>query len=283
MSVLDELVLGASRKCYKIVNSNTTQSYILKWGLKPYIDKIHWMLLQRTIDEIQEVQIDGVETCFHINTSNEFSRVRNVRIEERPVLEQICKVMQEGDTFWDVGSCTGVFAVTIANMNPDSTVIAFEPYPPNKNSIRKNAELNGCDISIRPEALSNQAGTDIIQTQYTKGPGSQQATIDSDYASTPKAQDYEKVKLLPGDELIHNCISNPDVVKIDVEGHAPEVIDGMSEYLRPNKCRVAVVEPHNNSEELWGELESRGYNVTTIKLGGDRGQVDEPTLIGTAE
>jgi len=53
------------------------------------------------------------------------------------------------------------------------------------------------------------------------------------------------VQAIPGDQLVDDgSIPLPSVVKIDVEGAEPLVIDGMKKSLNNSSCRILYLEIH---------------------------------------
>lgn len=50
---------------------------------------------------------------------------------------------QDGDTFIDLGSHIGIWALTMASLNPTFKVYAYEPIPENFRLLQTNKEQNG--------------------------------------------------------------------------------------------------------------------------------------------
>jgi FkbM family methyltransferase len=116
-------------------------------------------------------------------------------------------------------------------VNPTAKIFAFEPIPRIFDKLKENVELNGFNISLEPVAASNFDGTASmweprgLDVSYCGTVGSN--LYDS---KTPTRQLTVRTKRV-STFARENSLSTLGLVKIDVETHEPEVIEGMGELI----------------------------------------------------
>lgn len=147
-----------------------------------------------------------------------------------------------GDRVWDVGANVGLYTNLFSEwVGPEGEVVAFEPAPTahlelqrrlsDRPNVRSLMVALGEGRGIVPFHVSDEGTTNSLLSR----PGS--AVVD--------------VEIDSGDALRRDHhLSQPDVIKIDVEGYEREALHGLSETL-PG-CRAVLCEIH------FGLLESRG-------------------------
>jgi FkbM family methyltransferase len=140
--------------------------------------------------------------------------------------------IRAGDIVWDIGANQGFYTVKAAEMvGPTGKVVAFEPSRVSLPKLRA-ATSHLPQVEIAEVALSNEAG----EAQF----------FDTDDAYTSsmaaKGTGGYSVQVKRGDEYRANAA--PNIIKIDVEGFEPEVIDGLSETLASPSLRGVFVEVH---------------------------------------
>jgi FkbM family methyltransferase len=129
---------------------------------------------------------------------------------------------------FDVGANTGIYSLIAKANNRNSFVYAFEPIPAIHNLLVRNCAINSYNISTNCVALSNKTGDGFIHVDNEKF--SYTATINRNIATHELYKINIKMLTLK-DYINRNNIRSIDLMKIDVEGHEPEVIEGFFEYL----------------------------------------------------
>lgn len=144
---------------------------------------------------------------------------------------KLCKIH---NSVLDIGANTGVFSLIARNVNPQANIVAFEPMPKIYDKLNYNIKLNHYNITTSLYALSNYSGKAIIYP----------TNLEHVYSVTvnKKREDINlpihelEIKTVRLDEFIlQENIKNVDLIKIDVESHEPEVLEGMGIYLKQFK------------------------------------------------
>ncbi len=216
--------------------------------------------------------VGDVEATFSARSVDAEFGVPWTRRRERPFLEDVVDELDDGDVFWDIGANLGVFSCFAARKLSAGHVTAFEPYPPNVAQLQSNLSRNAAAemYSVCSVALHNTTGTVEFKSPTPPTPGMQTGTI------APDAESIH-VGCVDGDSLTEDgCVPHPTVVKLDVEGAEPFVLDGMEATLRREECRSIYCEIHlpkdhgtrpavqdygETPEQLRERIDSFGFNV----------------------
>lgn len=218
------------------------------------------------------LSVNNTTAQFVVNERDVICKTRSRLQEEEYELVSILREVSEDDVFYDIGANTGLYSCFVSKRCDRCQVVAFEPYPPNITELKANTNLNNPKrISIFDIALSDTSGTISFSTPEEPTPGHGTGSI----AGSPTG---ESVRTRRGDELISDGeVSPPNIVKIDVEGAEPLVIDGLRKALSNDSCRLVFCELHPPELSEYGystskmvtEFEQMGYDVELYKRWGD--------------
>jgi len=146
------------------------------------------------------------------------------------------KLCEQSEIIVDIGANTGVYALIAKSMNSNSKVYAFEPVQRVFEKLKENITLNNFDIIAIEKAVSNSDGTAIIYD--TPSEHTYSVTVNKNLSSPDIKTIETKISTITLNSFIrNNNIKKIDLIKIDVETHEPEVLEGFSDYLslyRPN-------------------------------------------------
>lgn len=135
----------------------------------------------------------------------------------------IAKQVPRGSTVVDVGANIGLSTILLARMT--DRVIAFEPSPPNVEFLRRNLERNGIrNVEVHAAAASSQPGTLRFHVAQF-GAGSHVVASDHISAETVATVNVPAVMLDQAD------LPQIAFIKIDAEGHEPDVLAGARRLL----------------------------------------------------
>lgn len=205
--------------------------------LKKYISR-HVRL--RRYREGYPFQIGGVDAKVTFSTYREVRTLDYILEAEKTLIEDIVSELEPDDIFWDIGANIGVHACVAGKVA--NNVLAVEPYPPNVERLRENIRLNDVSATVLPIALSNKSEQDHLSVPSTDTPGDQWPALSTDHDDNEGKTISIDTKR--GDDLVSEGHPAPTVIKIDVEGASPKVIEGLEETLSDPFCRVVYVEVH---------------------------------------
>ncbi|MEM6806751.1 MAG: FkbM family methyltransferase [Bacteroidota bacterium] len=171
------------------------------------------------------------------------------------------KLVNLHDRIADIGANTGVYALTAASSNSSAEVTAFEPVDRVCDRLESNIKLNNYPIKAHTLALSNFKGTAEIFTEGQDHVYS--VTVNKDISNTSSTKTKEEIRVDRLDNIFDSD-SFPDLIKIDVETHEAEVIEGMGSLL--DKMPTMLVEVLNSEvadrlEQLLSHLDYQVYDV----------------------
>ena len=138
--------------------------------------------------------------------------------------------------FMDIGAYHGMFSIVFAHINPNGGVaVAFEPSDIVRPVLEHAADAYKGRILASKLALSDQAGEMVARTEFQThvvlSPGNLPGTNCTGPSDPPQT-----IRRVVGDALGFN----PDVIKIDVEGHEVRVVRGMIETIKRNKPTIFI-------------------------------------------
>lgn len=149
--------------------------------------------------------------------------------------------LRSDDLFFDVGANIGSWAVPCV-VQSGCSAVAFEPDPAVFSYLDFNVKINGVQdkITIRNEACSWKTGSVVFTTEY----GVTNRVVDEDTKIPTR-----KITSIQIDESFSNYAIS--FFKIDVEGHAGEVIKGCRKTLRSSTLNVIILEIFSPNETVY--------------------------------
>jgi len=163
---------------------------------------------------------------------------------------EVCK---RSNVILDVGANTGIYSLVAKTVNPNANVYAFEPVTRVFDKLMQNVELNHYPIKCYEVAVSNYNGKAVIYDQATEHILS--VTVNKNIHGPSVKVIEREVQTITLDSFIkRNHITQVDVIKIDVETHEPEVLEGLKSHLSQFRPTL-LIEVLN--EEVGSRIESQ--------------------------
>lgn len=195
------------------------------------------------------------------------------------------KMLQKGDTFFDVGAHIGVYSLNAAQVVGSSgTVVAFEPNPACYASLDENININKFkNIKVEKIALAEKEGSfdfwlgDDMGGSFIKQ-NTERLTIDRKVTKT-------KVNAITLDQYCATKkIKKITLMKIDVEGAEMQVLQGAMRTLKtvgPDLI-IEVIDDtlqknKSSKKEVFSFLESFGYHSYSFTPHGLRSYNSDDT------
>ena len=200
-------------------------------------------------------------------------RIASYDSKEPETLDWLDQNLRPGDVLFDIGANIGLYSMYAAAVQPTARVYAFEPVATNMVRLMRNVSLNGfANIVPMNMAVSDRSSFNFMALS----------------ALTPGAALHEfgganKTILSQGgfscslDELVSkHGLPQPQLVKIDVDGHEGAVINGARTVFSSPLCRSVLVEFSQAEAEgsaLYRLLVDCGFKQTAVsawelKMGG---------------
>lgn len=140
------------------------------------------------------------------------------------------ELSKNANVIFDVGANTGLYALISKSLTPKSKVYAFEPVKRVYDKLVENTFLNKYDVECFSYAASNQNGKAIIYDTLTEHVYS--VTVNKNLSSDDVQTIKTEIETITLDTVIERYqINTIDLIKIDVETHEPEVLEGFKKYL----------------------------------------------------
>ena len=180
---------------------------------------------------------------------------------EKASLALWIELCSSSDTIFDIGANTGIYSLIAKAVRPSSNVFAFEPIPQIYRQLQTNVRLNKFDIHGCNVAVSSRDGVQKIFNGTTGH--TYTASLNREFDQNSVELDVHTVKLSTFIRKEH--ISAVDAMKIDVETHEVEVLQGMEEFLGSMKPALLI---EILTSELGGRVEDllagKGYDYYAI-------------------
>lgn len=164
--------------------------------------------------------------------------------------------------FIDIGANCGYYSIYIANNIPNVIIHSFEPNEDAFFKFKKTLEINKTlkdKINIHNFGLSNKTGKlkmqSMIKHGYSQTGGS--SVVES---NSYKNFDVYYADFKIGDKVI-NQNQNTIAIKIDVEGHEINVLNGLENTLVNNKLIIQIEIFETNFQKVNNFLTSLGYKI----------------------
>jgi FkbM family methyltransferase len=146
--------------------------------------------------------------------------------------------LPNGSVIFDVGANIGLSAIALAIAAPHCRVVCFEPSPTNFPYLKQNVERFGSDrIGIHQVAASDRRTT----LRMFAGSGAETWSGGWCHVVTENSTDKDRTVIeIPSIRLDDFDEVPPALIKIDVEGHEPEVIAGAARLIEAARPLICV-------------------------------------------
>jgi FkbM family methyltransferase len=187
------------------------------------------------------------------------------------------KLCADATVVLDIGANTGVYSLLAKALNPQAKVFAFEPVTRVFKKLEDNIALNHFDIVPIEKAVSDFNGSAIIYDTPSEHVYSVAVNKNLTAAGTQVIETTINTTTL-NSFLKENNISHVDLVKIDVETHEPEVLNGFSDFLFQCKPTILIeVLTDDVGDKIDSLFKGSGYLYFNINESGGIRQVTKIT------
>jgi FkbM family methyltransferase len=230
-------------KNFVIPGENVYKHLHFEGDFKVQVDESHSFLMRHYGFELEN-------TLFWMGIKNGW---------EKTSISLWIELVGKSEVVFDIGANTGVYSLIAKSLNPQSKVYAFEPISRVYEKLAYNNRLNDYDIVCFDSAISNADGTAIVYDTPTEHVYS--VTVNKNLSAQNVEVIPTEIKVRRLDSLIEEMkIEKIDLIKIDVETHEPEVLEGFGKYLDEFKPTM-LVEVLNDQvgEKIEALIERKDY------------------------
>lgn len=183
--------------------------------------------------------------------------------------ESILRLADPGEVAVDVGANIGVMTAAMASaVGEGGRVLSFEPLPEvfdelNDNVARWSRTVGWTHVKTIPSALSNREGA--ARLQVPAGFAANRGTA----SLRPSGDEYDAVTVpVTTLDAAVERVESVDVLKVDVEGHELQVLEGAHRLLETGRIRDILFEEYHPYPSPVTELLSwYGYEVRPVRKG----------------
>jgi FkbM family methyltransferase len=170
--------------------------------------------------------------------------------DEEAEMQIFPEFVKRSKTILDVGANTGIYSIIAATVNPNASVYAFEPYPPNYIRLQKNLHINrASNVKVIPTAVGDQKK----KISFTVPVADQISTVNSvsgDFTKQFHPEiSYKEVEvdcITLDDFCTGNQVAEISLIKIDVETFEAEVLEGARKLLKDQSpvifCEITITD-----------------------------------------
>jgi FkbM family methyltransferase len=207
----------------------------------------------------KDVEISLMGVPLVVNSAKENGYLRASKIaqtsslwrDEASTLCALFATLRPGDLFVDVGANIGVFSCVVARL-PGVEVLAIEANPETFQRLEANCHHH------RIHAINTAVSNADQLLDFSIG------AVSHVFAASTHRNAYHfgesvQIHARPLDDLVHG--TRPVVLKIDVEGHEPEVLEGASKLLSEKRVHAVLLDASKEARKAAKWLENHGFAV----------------------
>lgn len=183
---------------------------------------------------------------------------------EREVTWIWVELAKQSNVIVDIGANTGIFTLLSCAVNKNAKVYSFEPGKNIFGKLKENVEKNNFPASLQKKGVSNKSG---IQTFYDMDLDvHMSASLNFEKIEDLQDQQYlvkTEIETVTIDKFCtDNNIEKIDLLKIDVELHEPEVLEGYQQLIYKHKPIIFIeILKDNIAERIYQLIDFNQYEI----------------------
>ncbi len=218
-------------------------------------------LTDKLRESISTTEFGGSMIRFSNRGSQEFWRFKTLEIKEPDTVWWLRRnaLQFPTATLLDIGANVGIYTIAWLSIS-QGRANSFEPLPGNVEALVRNLVTNGMQdrSEVIQVAVANIQGLTEIRTPSLV-PGEGFASVSNLGVRANPAEYCWKVPSCRLDDI--DLPHGPLIVKIDVEGHELEVIEGMKGLLRSGRVLGVLFEKNARQDRILGLLRDAGLSL----------------------
>lgn len=226
-----------------------------------------------------KVTISGINFPLFAYVVKNFNLMLGRSLHEGGELRNFVALARENDAtvFWDIGANVGLYGFSFISMNAKCSAVLFEPDPDNLAALTDTIRVNALEnqVSLRKCAVGAALGSADFKRDMITGATGALANGDPEGVFVERHFDVVPETIeVPVTTLDVEAGSTrpPDIMKIDVEGHEWDVLQGALTLLREHGPMV-LFETSRDHDAISKTLKDLGYEFRNAETGEP---IDEP-------
>lgn len=200
---------------------------------------------------------------FVVHNDHERARAESWHSKEPGTIKWLDE-LRTGDVFYDIGANYGVYTLYAAHLvGPEGLVYAFEPHIPTAAALIENVRYNKFEDRVRLISVPLHLRNDWLLFNYqyalSSTSGHQLGHTNREYDGTFQPEFLEWKYSSRLDDIY---LRPAHMIKIDVDGNEPSVLQGMIKTLQDPVMRSVQVEVNpRNVPAITNILDDAGYEL----------------------
>lgn len=220
-------------------------------------------LLTRLLAGDRDIDVPLLGSSIRVNTIKENGYLVASRLagysallrDEVPTMLNLACLLNDGDTFVDIGANVGIYCLNLARMKrvcTNTRFYAFEANPDTFSRLAPNAKSMG--VIAQNIALSDRQGTlefvgGAVSHVFTTVENSNAYSLANERTSVPCTR-LDQIEIA-GDSIM---------LKIDVEGQEKSVLDGAAGLFRAHRIKAVYLDGYK-ARSIEGFLKDEGFSL----------------------
>lgn len=232
--------------------------------------------------------IAGKSFSLELNTANEVHRAVTFHEKEPEMIEWINslsgKCASDTIVFYDIGANIGIYSLYAASLYSDASIYSFEPQSTNFSSLCLNIARNRFENVLPLQlALSDSERIDVLHVGVMSA-GAGAASVGEKYTFHRTDIGFKQgICCTSLNDLWQNkFIKRPNFIKIDVDGHEANILDGGGLVWSDRYLKGVIIEFEYTTdsavEELINRMKSHGLAFIKASEWIERSAVRKSTM-----
>jgi FkbM family methyltransferase len=190
---------------------------------------------------------------FQVSNDLEIYRVESMLEKEAETIAWIKAWSKESNQiYFDIGANIGIYSLFACYCSGSNAVFSFEPVASNFIALQQNINCNNFK-NIHPFNISisdhSKMTSLFLSDDRVGNSGAQVNTPINELGEEFAPKSIEKVLCLSVDDLVSRFnFPVPNFIKIDVDGHEQEIINGMEKTIKNKNIKSILIEFNNKNQ-----------------------------------
>ncbi|MFM7662520.1 MAG: FkbM family methyltransferase [Bacteroidota bacterium] len=179
------------------------------------------------------------------------------------------ELAKQSNVILDIGANTGVYSLIAGTLNKNAKIYSFEPVKRTYSLLENNIAINSFN-NIFPFAKAVSNVNSILDFYDVDSQSQSSASLNPKMLEKCTNRISYKVETIALDTSMEFQKLKVDLIKLDVEMHEPEALEGMIQILSRDKPYILVEiltnDIANKIQTLFSSLDYSYYNIDEVNI-----------------